>query len=581
MNHHMQWGLALATTTLLGLSACGGGGGNDASPTVVAKPATTFSGTAASGAAMAGATVSINCASGTGTATTAANGSYTKDITDVTLPCVLKATSSDGNTVLYSVTTPSTSSSTSTGQVANITPLTQLLVASLAGTEPATFFTNFSANAGTVTASSVSAAQTAVLATLSNAGLDVSSLTDLLTGALVPATSSTSGNAYDQVLDALKARLTASGTTLDALATTVAAASPAASTTTNSNNSVASLPASLLLKAADSNCSALRTGDYWVISPTMSGGASSQFASGSFDAASKTMTNLVGSSTVLSANGGSCRYLAADGVSDVVVSQAGVLMSRVLSNGVYRLSFAIPKQTIAVSELAGTWNGLGFELNDAGTAYATDSFSATVDSTGLFSSVTACDGAASSANCSTISPSMNFSSNSAGGFDLTSTAAKDAWTDRVFAYRAGNGDMMLVEIADNGSVSTWTQKRTLSLPAVGSVGVGNWTVRTGNSLLANALSSDTGYTVAAVDTNTGNVTRTVLVNLGDTDTFEQTIVQNNPRAGYNFRAATTATSAAGVSVTVRERTSLNLRGMGVSVQSVPSFNAFQMGIDQP
>ena len=119
------------------LSACGGGGGNDASPTVVAKPATTFSGTAATGAAMAGATVSINCASGTGTATTAANGSYTKDITDVTLPCVLKATSSDGKTVLHSITTPSTGASANSAQVANITPLTQLLVASLAGTDPA------------------------------------------------------------------------------------------------------------------------------------------------------------------------------------------------------------------------------------------------------------------------------------------------------------------------------------------------------------------------------------------------------------------------------------------------------------
>ncbi|SFI24138.1 hypothetical protein SAMN04515618_114132 [Collimonas sp. OK307] len=581
MNHLTQWRLALATTTLLGLSACGGGG-SDVSPAAVAKPATTFSGTAATGAAMAGATVSINCASGTGTATTAANGSYTKDITDVTLPCVLKATSSDGNMVLYSVTTPSTTgSSASTGQVANITPLTQLLVASLAGTDPATFFTNFSANAGTVTASNVSTAQTAVLTTLSNAGLDVSGLTDLLTGALVPATSSTGGNVYDQILDALKARLTASGTTLDALATTVAAASPAASTTTNSNNNVASLPASLLLKAADSNCSALRTGDYWVISPTMSGGISSQFASGSFDVASKTMTNLVGSSTVLSASSTSCRYLAADGVSDVVVSQAGVLMARVLTNGTYRLSVAIPKQTIAVSELAGTWNGLGFELNDAGTAYATDSFSATVGSTGIVSTVTACDGATSSSNCTTVSPSTSFSSNSTGGFDLTSTAVSDTWTDRVFAYRAGNGDMMLVEIAGNGSVSTWTQKRTLSQPAVGSLGAGNWTVRTSNSLVANALSNDTGYTVTAVDAGTGSVTRTVLVSPGGTDTYDQTIVLNNPRAGYNFRAATTATSAAGASVAVRERTSLNLRGMGVSVQSVPSFNAFQMGIDQP
>jgi hypothetical protein len=284
---------------------------------------------------------------------------------------------------------------------------------------------------------------------------------------------------------------------------------------------------------------------------------------------------------VLSANGASCRYLAADGVSDVVVSQAGVLMARVLNNGVYRLRFAIPKQTIAVSDLAGNWNGLGFELNSGGTAYATDTFTATVDSSGVFSSVLACDGANSSATCtSNASPSIHFSSNSAGGFDLASTAANDTWTDRAFAYRAGNGDLMLVQIAGDGSVSTWTHKRTLSLPAVNSVGAAGWSVRASNTLVANTLSSDVGYTVTAVDSTTSSVTRTLLVSASGTDTFQQTIVQNNPRDGYNFRAATTATSAANASVTVRERTSLNLRGMGVSVQSVPNFNAFQISVDQ-
>lgn len=574
--------LAITTATLLGLSACGGGGSSTlATPTTppVTTVTTTFSGTAATGAAMAGATVSISCASGSGTATTAANGSYTKDLADITLPCALKAVSSDGATTLYSITTPTTTASTA--QVANITPLTQLLVASLAGTDPAAFFSNFSTTASTVTAANISTAQTAVLTTLSNAGLNVTALSNLLTGALVPATTTSSGNAYDVVLDALKAQLTASGTTLATLTTTVAAASPTASPTVNASNGTASLPASLLLKSADGNCSALRTGDYWVFSPTMGGNLANQFTSGSFDAASKTITNLVGSSSVLSANGASCRYLAADGLSDVVVSQAGVLVARVLKNGVYRLSFAIPKQTITVAELAGIWNSLGFESNDAGTAYATNTFTATVGSTGALTDVTACEGANSAAICSAVpNGQLSFTSNSGGGFDLSSNAANDKWTDRAFAYRAGNGDLVLVEVAGDGSISTWTQKRTLSLPAVNSVGVGNWSVRTSNTLVANAVSNDTGYTVTAVDTAAGSMTRTLLVTAGGTDTFTQTVVQNNPRAGYNFRAATTATSAGGASVTVRERTSLNLRGMGFSVQSVPFFNAFQIGVDQ-
>ena len=534
---------------------------------------------------MANATVSISCASGSGTTTTAANGSYTKDLPSITLPCALRAASNDGTTVLYSVTTATATSSST--QVANITPLTQLLVASLAGTDPATFFTNLSAStASSVTASSVSAAQAAVLTTLSNAGLDVSSLPDLLTGTLVAATSTTSGNAYDIVLDALKTQLTNSGTTLATLTTAVAAASPASSTTTTTTTNVASLPAALLLKTADRNCSALRSGNYWAISPAMGGTLDDQFTSGSYNAATKTANNLVGDSTVFKDNG-ACRYLASDGVSDIVVSQAGVLVARYLDdNKVARLGFAIPKQTIALSELAGTWNTLGFERNSAHTSYAGNAFTATISSTGVVSDVTYCEGASTTSTCRALTETINLSSNSAGGFDIGGNDAGDVWTDRVFAYRAGNGDLMMVEIGGDGSVATWTKKRTLSLPAVGTAQSATWSVRTLSTLVANALGISHPTTVTAVNNGAGSYTRPV--NLADeTADYSETILLNTPRAGYNFRAAGTTTSASvGGTVNIRERTSLGLRGMGVSVQSVPvqtgiTSAGFQMSVDQP
>jgi hypothetical protein len=252
----------------------------------------------------------------------------------------------------------------------------------------------------------------------------------------------------------------------------------------------------------------------------------------------------------------------------------------VVKNGTARLSFAIPKQTLTVAELAGTWNALAFEMNDEDTAYAADIFSATVAQSGVLSDINYCNAANSSATCQPETSSLTFTANAAGGFDLSSSTPGDIWTDRVFGYRAGNGDLVLVDVAGDGSFSLWTQKRTLTLPAVNSIGVGNWSVRTRNTLVADAMAFDTGYTVTAVDAATSGVTRKVLVAAGGTDTYEQTVVLNNPRAGYNFRGATTATSVAGASVTVRERTSLNLRGMGFSVQSVPSQNAFQISIDQ-
>ena len=574
MNYRMPWGLVLATATLLSLTACGGGSG----ATVATPTTTTFSGVAATGAAMANATVTISCASGTGTTKTDANGSYTKDLAGITLPCALKAASSDGTTVLYSVTTATATGSST--QVANITPMTQLLVASLAGTDPATFFTNFSANASTVTTSSVSAAQTAVLTTLSNAGLNVSSLTDLLTGTLVAATSSTTGNAYDVALDALKAQLTASGTTLDTLTTAVAAASPSASTTTATTNAnTPSLPATQLLKTADTNCAALRSGDYWAITPTKGGNISNQFASGSYNASTKTAANLAGESTVLSDNG-ACQYLAADGLSNIVVSQAGIVVARYLDgSSVSRLGLAIPKQAIAVSDLAGTWSTLNFEMNIAGTGYVGASATATVSATGVLSSVTGCDGAVAASACTAGTDAMNFQANSDGALDLVDTT--DHSTSRAFAYRTGSGRLMLVTVDGDGSLTFLTKQSTLDLPAVGTVAPKSWSVRANNLLVAKTLIVSYTTTITGKDAAAGSYTRTQNSATGAAD-YSDTILVNNPRNGYNFRAAASGVaSTVSGTVNLPERTSLGLPGTGLSVQSIPGLTALQVSIDQP
>ena len=573
--------LGFASAGILTIYGCGGG---SSSATTTSDVTTTFKGVAATGKALANATVNITCAAGAESTTSKPDGSYSVDIKNITLPCALKAASSDGTTVLYSVTSATATSSNT--QVANITPLTQLLVANLAGTEPAAFFSNFSAStASNVTDSAIGAAQTAVLSTLSNAGIDVAGLTstNLVSGALVAGSST---NAYDVALEALGAKLTSSGTTLATLTTAVVNTAPAATSTTTAN--VASLPAALLLKTADNNCSALRSGDYWAITPVMGGNIASQYTSASYNASNKTATNLVGNSTVFSNASTACRYnLAADSLSDIVVSQAGVMVARYRDgNGVFRLGYAIPKQTIALSELAGTWNGLGFERNDAGTSYAGNAFTATISSTGVVSDVVSCNGASTSSTCSAETVTINFSSNSAGGFDLIGSDAGGTWTDRVFAYRAGNGDLMMLEVTGNGSVSVFTKKRTLSLPTVNTVQGASWSIRTFSTLVANPLAISYPATVTAVDSGAGSYTRTVNLADGKVD-YSETILQNAPRAGYNFRATGSTTSVLDSrTVNIRERTSLGLRGMGVSVQSVPvqtgiSSAGFQMSVDQP
>lgn len=99
------------------MAACGGGGGTTTSATGGSTSALT--GTAAKGAAIAAATVTIKGANGLiKTGTTASDGSYNIDVSGLTAPYLIKVQS--GATVLYSI-------GEQTG-TANVHPLTDLII---------------------------------------------------------------------------------------------------------------------------------------------------------------------------------------------------------------------------------------------------------------------------------------------------------------------------------------------------------------------------------------------------------------------------------------------------------------------
>lgn len=79
-----------------------------------------MNGTAATGAPLAGA-VSATCKTGTGTATSNADGSFTVVVNDGVGPCLLSITA--GGVTMHSITSGSGAT-----QTANITPMTNLLV---------------------------------------------------------------------------------------------------------------------------------------------------------------------------------------------------------------------------------------------------------------------------------------------------------------------------------------------------------------------------------------------------------------------------------------------------------------------
>lgn len=556
--------ISLSTSMLLGLSACGGGGGSD---TPVPKTTTTFSGTAATGAAMSGAAISISCTKGSGSATTAANGSYSASLTDVTLPCALKATSADGNTVLYSVTPPSATASTS--QTANITPLTQLLVAKLAGTDPASFFANLNAAASSVTAASVSSAQTAVLNILSNAGVNVANVGDLLVGALVPATSSSSGNAYDVALDALAGVLRSSGTSLKELSTAVASsdATPASITT--------------MLAPAASTCTGLKSGQYHALDKSL---ATITEAAQLVTVDAAKLTIALNSGTFALTDAGNCHFTSS--VADFYFAKSGVGVAVPTDNKVPVV--LVPSQKTAVSEFAGTWNILWYGNHDVNSS--TQGVGYAVQTRNAGGAVTYGADCAALDACLPWADGINdqdWTDGNGGSHhgrdtviagDASSTWWVDGYGTRLFPFKNGEGKLVVFVLgknSDSNGLGTMARQSATSLPVVNQVDkFWDFTVVGG---AVSGSPTDTTMTIQTVDAATSSYTRKRGSD-GRVDGF--TI--NKPRDGLRYKPAGSSVLNDGIT-TVNYRAAIVMPlGIGISVSGVPDGrDSFGISVTHP
>lgn len=583
----------------LALSACGGGGGDD---TAAPTPPTglTLGGVIAQGSVLAGANVSIKCASGTATTTATSAGAYTVTLVGASLPCMLEAVSSDGALKLHSVATNAGGATSTDSITVNVTTLTELLVAQVVGKQPADFFADSASIASiatAITSSNVAAGQTAVLGTLRAAGIDVTAITDMVSQPLVTATGAAAGNAYDQVLDALGTTLTTSGTTLAALTTTVAQGSPVntapgGSAPVAAMNAV-SLPADLLLKPKAANCSALRSTDYYLIKlapSVISAGTAPIVETVRLDAETLRISNPSNSAdfTQLTTNG-NCRYGTTNSaLDDVVVSQAGVIVARaaigldddtvaVSARGTTRTIIGIPVQNVQLSALEGKWNLLGWSPSTAGatTTWGQAAGTFNIGATGTLSDAKCFDDSlitAESACTVERSPLPAITTNTAGGFDLTSTDPTDPWKDRLFAYRAGNGSLMLVAITANGELSIITPYSATILPAVGDTRT-RWNQYT-NVFGISAIPADVStWTAVSVNATDGTFVRNSFTVGQEANVQAQTIAVNSGRTGYARRLPGSGTFSNGTPYTTREFFSLDAIGMGLSVVSLPQTNA--------
>jgi hypothetical protein len=566
------------------LAACGGGGGGSGS-IATPPPAASLSinGTAAKGAAIAGAAVDAKCNGGTGTATTLADGSYTINLTVGSLPCVLKVSTASGD--LYSVAT-----GTGATVTANITPFTQLIVAGLAGKDPTAYFAGFGASdiAG-LTASAVVAAQTAVVTVLTNSGINTSALPiSLVSGSLVAASGSATGNAYDQALDALNTKLTSSGTTLAALTNAVVITSPVAPPP---STNTASVPTDLLLQPKEATCAALRSGTYRLLVPQIGaagthGDASTQKLT--FNAATPSVTNAAGQVFTLTPTAGSpCRFLTSGG-GDIVVSQSGAF-AIYTSDGLFGIGF--PEQTIALSDLAGEWNFLQFDRANTTDPLGPKSVSGPISSAGVLSPTSYCDDAKS---CVTTGlPTIPLTVNAAGGFNFNFSSTGYS---RFFAFRTGSGDLMLAGTGEDGTFGFGTIRRTNGLPAVGTVNT-FWSVDAINQLTGNTYApqgvviTDGSNTITSIDAANDRFTRDQVTNFttNPVTTRPETIYANavagTARQGFRWRQPGATTNSAGASVNVPEFVQLPLRGTGLTVSLILNANVaasrFSVSVAKP
>jgi hypothetical protein len=569
-----RWSAALSFVLAATLAACGGGGG-DSSGGGAAGPLT-ITGTAANGAAIGGGTVDAKCGAGSGSGSTQADGTYSLTIAGGAWPCVVRVTVA-GGPVLYSLTPGAGSAA-----VANITPFTQLIFASLLAAEPAGAYDSFSSSvAAAITSAALAASQAQVVQLLKAAGIDITSLGDLISATLTPRTATAPGDAYDQALDNLASSLSRSGTTLATLTTAAVGAASGPSTAP-----VASLPAELLLQPATPTCSAMRSGTYRLVTPTSGATIAEQTSLAVFDATTLRITRADGSTSTWSANG-ECRFTdQGSGYSaDLVVSQAGVMVGRYTKdNGAtYRNFIGFVEQSHTLAELAGDWNNIN--LGPQGAGFVGSAGSATLNASGVFTAGTACENASTWAIdvCTPLTASLldllsPLVVDNSGGFDFIDKVPQ-AVTARAFAYRSGSGRLMMVAVGREGGFGFWAPQSSVALPTVGAVTT-SWNIDTNASLGSASAIYLRSNTIASVDAATGSYSR-IQKTPGTNNDHPETLFINNPRAGFLFRPAGSSTAVDGSLQTINQFSALRLPGSGIAPALLQRLQLFNLSVIAP
>lgn len=531
----------VVTATLV-LVACGSSDSNGPTTGDI-----TISGTAVKGAALAGATISVKCANGTASATAAANGAYVTNVPGGSLPCAVKAVGTDGTTY-HSVIAGTGNFGT---YVANISPLTEMVVSHVAGALPATFFSAFG-SATMVTAGSVASAnayvQTAMAGLTSLAGINP------LTDPLVV------GNALDQKIDAVVSGIAAANLTVAQVTAAII-----------SNPSAPGVVATPLAPAA-TGCAWLKSGKYRLID-RIETDPKLRFRVLQVNATTLTATDQDNTVIPLGSDG-ACQFsVTSDPVatSRLMVSSGGMWIIHRQSKTVATdraVAIAAPEQVLPISELAGTWNADSWYSTNIPTAGAVVAATeeATIDASGQITAMKGCLGLA--ACIPRAGPFARFAANAAGGFDVIDAGST---VGRAFLYKTLAGKKVLVFLDDASNLTIASPQESVgALPAVGTVSAFRF-LQINNDNTVSPVVEDSN-TVTATDAAARTVTRIrTSTSRVDTQTYDK------PRDGLRHRPANSCTIG-GTIIPCAEVVQQPLQGMGVvlslSAVANPSTGAF-------
>ena len=539
---------ALFIGSTLGLAACGGGGGG-AGGTATATPATiatplVLSGNASNGVALSSTTVEARCATGNGSAATDPSGHYRISIDGGALPCVLRV--SDGSTTLHSVAEAGGSQSLN----ANLTPLSDALVASLAGTPPADLYANFETAQSRITAANITTARANLTAALAGVA-DISGL--------------------DPIKDDLSAAPAATNAALAKLSTALddARLLPADLNAALAAAGGITAPVKTLLQAASATCSGLRSGTYRLIVPFISLG--SPFQRITIDAKNLSVRYDDANIDTLIDRGG-CHFSTADN-DQFYVSASGVALLRYSADsGTTGIALIFPEQTLPVSAFAGSWNEIGFGRETSSDPYEGWSAQSTLDSAGNVTDNQDC-GTGLGLTCTADTLPTQLTANSDGGFDSSYQGS----AVRMFGFRTTSGTTMMVSATPDGAnLSIFAKVGSLTLPRVGSV-TRYWNMSFNSAGYQGSFINET-TTITANDAGANTYTRSHA-----SDGHLETLSINQPKDGMRYRPAATATNSSGGTVNVSAAVLMRVGDTGLSIaRNVTSGqNFFALGIDRP